>query len=97
MAAWQPILVRGAMPNHQYSLSLIAHQVQNSVVEQRAADGYINATAMCKATGKLMADYTRLKSTKEFLDALAVDMGIPISQLIQTLRDGVQNSAAGAV
>lgn len=88
MAAWQPILVRGAMPNHQYSLSLIAHQVQNSVVEQRAADGYINATAMCKATGKLMADYTRLKSTKEFLDALAVDMGIPISQLIQTLRNG---------
>jgi hypothetical protein len=79
---------RSAMPNHQYSLSLITHQVQNSIVEQRATDGYINATAMCKATGKLMADYTRLKSTKEFMDALAADMGIPISQLIQVLKNG---------
>ena len=43
---------RHTMPSHQYSLSLITHQVQNSIVEQRASDGYINATAMCKAAGK---------------------------------------------
>ncbi|MDR0273884.1 MAG: KilA-N domain-containing protein [Burkholderiaceae bacterium] len=74
------------MPTHQLSLPFIAHHVQNSVVEQRTSDGYINATAMCKAAGKLMADYTRLKSTQEFLDALEPDVGIPISQLIQSLR-----------
>lgn len=76
------------MPEHQLSLTLIAHKMQDSIVEQRAQDGYINATAMCTAAGKLMADFTRLKSTKEFLDELATDMGIPISQLIQALRPG---------
>ena len=43
----------------------------------------INATEMAKAfPGKLIADWTRLKSTKEFLDTLSSVMGIPISQLI---------------
>lgn len=76
------------MPSHQYSLSLIAHQVQNSIVEQRASDGYINATAMCKAAGKLMADYRRLGSTDAFLQALEADMGIPISALVQSVKGG---------
>ncbi len=76
------------MPNHQYSLSLITHQVQNSIVEQRAADGYINATAMCKAAGKLFGHYRANDATDAFLQALEADIGIPISQLIQTLRGG---------
>ena len=43
----------------------------------------INATEMAKAfPGKLIADWNRLKSTKEFLNALSSVMGIPISQLI---------------
>ena len=43
----------------------------------------INATEMAKAfPGKLIADWTRQKSTKEFLNALSSVMGIPISQLI---------------
>ena len=76
------------MPEHQYSLSLISHQVQGSIIEQRAADGYINATAMCKAAGKQMNDYTRLDTTKAFLKELSEDTGIPVSQLIQVLREG---------
>lgn len=76
------------MPSHQYSLSLISHKVQDSIIEQRSEDGYINATAMCKAAGKLMADYNRLSTTKAFLEELSADMGIPISQLIQVLRPG---------
>jgi hypothetical protein len=76
------------MPKHQLSLTLIPHKVAESIVDQRAADGYINATAMCQAAGKLMADYNRLNSTKDFLGELAGDMGIPISQLIQVLRPG---------
>ncbi|MDZ7866831.1 KilA-N domain-containing protein [Acidovorax sp.] len=71
---------------HQFSLSLITHQVQNSVVEQRAIDGYINATAMCKAAGKLFGHYRENDGTKAFLEALELDIGIPISQLIQVLR-----------
>lgn len=76
------------MPSHQYSLSLISHQVQNSIVEQRASDGYINATAMCKAAGKLVADYRRLGSTDAFLQALEADVGIPISALLQSVKGG---------
>ncbi|MBS7778512.1 KilA-N domain-containing protein [Acidovorax sp. CCYZU-2555] len=74
------------MPNHQYSLALITHQVQNSTVEQRAEDGYINATAMCKAAGKLFGHYQENASTKAYLEALEADIGIPISKLIQVLR-----------
>jgi hypothetical protein len=77
------------MPSHhQLSLTLISHKVQNSVVEQRAADGYINATAMCKATGKLIADYLRLTNTKDFLAELSADMGIPISAVVQVNKGG---------
>jgi hypothetical protein len=76
------------MPNHQYSLSLISHTVDKSVIEQRASDGYINATAMCKAAGKQMNDYTRLDTTKAFLQELSSDTGIPVSQLIQVLKEG---------
>ncbi|VTS00504.1 kila-n domain protein : Uncharacterized protein OS=Parabacteroides goldsteinii dnLKV18 GN=C803_01585 PE=4 SV=1: KilA-N [Tuwongella immobilis] len=46
---------------------------------QQRNDGYINATQLCKAAGKLFADYRRSAETKAFLDALGSDMGIPIS------------------
>lgn len=51
-------------------------------------DGYVNATALCKAVGKLMADYTRLRNTQDFLNELASDMGIPISELVQSVKGG---------
>ncbi|SKA90210.1 KilA-N domain-containing protein [Thiothrix eikelboomii] len=55
---------------------------------QRPEDGYMNATAMCQATVKQFADYNRLSATTAFLTALSTDMGIPISELIQTVRGG---------
>lgn len=70
----------------QVELALIPHRVENRIVRQRALDGYINATAMCKAAGKLFGDYSRLRSTKEFLEALSLDMGIPISKLVEQFR-----------
>jgi len=76
---------------HQMSLALITHEINHSPIEQRASDGYINATAMCKAAGKLMGDYLRLESSKAFLQALANDMGIPISKLIQSVRGGLEH------
>lgn len=72
----------------QQKLELIPHQVAGRIIEQRRGDGYINATAMCVATGKLFADYSRLKTTEAFLVALTADMGIPISELIQSVRGG---------
>jgi len=72
----------------QLPLVLIPHKVENALVEQRADDGYINATAMCKAVGKQFGDYTRLASTSDFVSALSADTGIPVSELIQSVRGG---------
>jgi hypothetical protein len=72
----------------QYELDLISHRVDGHLIEQRKADGYINATAMCKAASKLFGDYARIGPTKAFLAELSSDMGIPISELIQSVRGG---------
>ena len=72
----------------QFQLALIAREVDGEVIHLRTKDGYINATAMCKSAGKLLADYTRLKTTQDFFDELSRDMGIPISELIQSFKGG---------
>jgi len=75
-------------PVGEQQLALVPHTYQGSLIQQRAADGYINATAMCKAAGKLWADYNRLAATQAFLAALSSDMGIPISEIVQSIRGG---------
>ena len=72
----------------QREMPMISHEVRNRLISQRAIDGYINATAMCQAEGKAFADYTRLGTTKAYLQALYADMGIPISELIQSVKGG---------
>jgi hypothetical protein len=73
----------------QLPLPLIPRTYHGAVIEQRVRDGYINATAMCKAAGKLVSDYVRVSSTKAFLAELSTDMGIPISELVQSVKGGV--------
>lgn len=75
-------------PQHQTSLSLIAHETDQGIVQQRSSDGYINATALCQAAGKRIGHYLENSSTKGFLAELAADVGIPTSQLIQVLKGG---------
>jgi len=72
----------------QTHLELIPHVVQKEIIQQRVRDGYINATAMCTAAGKAWADYRRLKTTDAYVNALASDMGIPISEIIQSVSGG---------
>ena len=72
----------------QPSLALIPHTYQGQVVRQRSRDGYVNATAMCQAAGKAWADYNRLSSTKAFVEELSTVMGIPITELIQSVIGG---------
>lgn len=80
--------------NHQYSLQLIAHQVHDSIVQQRADDGYINATALCQAAGKRWHNYVRNENTGHFLRALESKTRISVSLLIQQLTsaDGVHST-----
>lgn len=76
------------MHGRQLSLTLIRRQVDNALVEQRTADGYINATAMCQAVGKQFNDYRRLNATEAFILELSAETGIPVSELIQSLKGG---------
>ena len=65
-------------------LPLIYHEIEDEPIEQRAVDGYINATAMCKAAGKRWNNYRRMSATNEFLQALSLDTRISVSNLVQT-------------
>lgn len=72
----------------QPSLDLIPHEYQGQIVRLRSRDGYVNATAMCKAAGKAIADYNRLETTKDFLAELSSEVGIPMAELIQSVSGG---------
>ena len=69
-------------------ITLLPHTYQGSVISQRESDGYINATAMCKAAGREWSHYRGNKSTDEFLTALGGSLGIPVDLLVQTIATG---------
>ncbi|MDM8567731.1 KilA-N domain-containing protein [Candidatus Halobeggiatoa sp. HSG11] len=54
---------------------LITRDFHGATIRQRS-DGYLNATDMCQASGKLFKDYRRLKSTQEYLDVFSLKGGI---------------------
>ncbi len=68
----------------QYEFELVDHAYGGEVIRQRARDGYVNATAMCRAAGKDWSEYRRLKGTNEFLAVLALGLGILQDQLTVT-------------
>ena len=58
------------------------------IVSSRKGDGYINATELCKAGNKKFNDWNRLDTTKDLIDVLSADAGIPVSGLIETKKGG---------
>jgi hypothetical protein len=72
----------------QGELPLIEHDHHGRLIRQRAKDGYINATAMCKAAERRWSHYAENASTKSFVKVLASKTGIPASTLIQSLTGG---------
>ena len=75
------------MPTHQYSLTLIAHRVNNSIIQQRSADGYINATQLCQVAGKQWHNYVRNETTGHFMRALEAKTRIRVLDLYQQVTD----------
>lgn len=70
-------------------MSIIARAAGSSVIGQQQEDGYVNLTAMAKASGKKINDYLRLKSVKAFLEELSTETGIiPASALIEIRKGG---------
>lgn len=72
----------------QLALPLVRYEIEREVIHQRVRDGYVNATAMCKAGGKLFNDYSRLKTTGPFLGVLSGSTGIPVDLLVSTVMTG---------
>jgi hypothetical protein len=72
----------------QYELPYIPYRIDGEIVTLRQRDGYINATAMCKAAGREFKHYNKNKQTKAFLAELSAEVGILTTELIQTLSGG---------
>jgi len=71
--------------NHR---ELIPHMIEGEVISLRAKDGYVHATAMCKAAGKLWNNYWRNDATQAFLEELSAVTRIRVTELIQQVRGG---------
>ena len=71
---------------HQYKLPIIHHEIERSPINQRATDGYINTTEMCKAAGKRFHNYSRLVTTNDYLEALSLETRISVSKLTHTIK-----------
>lgn len=72
-------------------MSIIALQSRSwngTPIQRRTTDGFVNATAMCKANGKQWNDYWRTDRATEYLEALSTETGIPVSKLCLSLRGG---------
>lgn len=61
----------------------------NDIITQRITDGYINATAMCKAANKTWSNYVRLTGTKAFISELSSVLQISQDGLIQSIQGGI--------
>ena len=60
--------------------------LNNVSITSRPIDHYVNATQLCQAGGKKFSHWFSLDSTKELINALESDAGIPASQLIDTKK-----------
>ena len=68
--------------------NLISRSWNGTPIQRRTTDGYVNATAMCKANGKQFNDYFRTDRASEYLEALSAETGISVSNLCLTTKGG---------
>lgn len=77
------------MSKKDRSQALIAYEFNSKIFNQRKTDGYIDATGMCQAAGKMLGHYLENKKTKSFIKTLSLAIGIPIAELIQIVMGGL--------
>lgn len=68
--------------------SFVVRVWNDTPISRRTTDGYVNATAMCKANGKQWNDYWRTDRATAYLEALCTETGIPVSNLCLSLKGG---------
>ena len=68
--------------NHSTALIVRELQTENGVVEiGQRSDGFVNVTRLCQAKGKEYSNWWLNKSSKEYVEALSLDLGIPRTEL----------------
>jgi hypothetical protein len=70
--------------------------LNNVVITSRPIDHYVNATQLCQAGEKKFSHWFSLETTKELINELSADAGIPASGLIETKRGGNDKSTQGS-
>jgi len=64
--------------------ALVSRSWNGTPISRRTTDGYVNATAMCKANKKRWSDYRESDRCQLYLDALSQTTEIPVFDLIQS-------------
>lgn len=67
-------------PNNEQIMIL---KLNNVNITRRESDGYINATELCKAGGKLIAKYNENIRSKAFIKVLSLSIRIRIDELVK--------------
>ena len=68
--------------------ALISRSWNGTPISRRMTDGYVNATAMCKANGKRWKDYRESDRCQLYLDALESVAGISVHALVESRSGG---------
>ena len=95
------------IPLHEKMSSIIIEEIKeeveysnitlnNVVISSRPIDHYVNATQLCQAGGKKFSHWFSLDTTKELLNELSADAGIPASALVETKRGGNNKTIQGS-
>ncbi len=70
--------------------------LNNVVISSRPIDHYVNATQLCQAGGKKFNDWFRLDTTKELMNELSSDAGIPASLFVEANRGRTSKYTQGS-
>jgi hypothetical protein len=68
--------------------ALVSRSWNGTPISRRTTDGYVNATAMCKANGKRWKDYRESDRCQLYLDALESVAGISVHALVESRSGG---------
>lgn len=67
---------------------LVSRSWNGTPISRRTTDGYVNATAMCRANEKRWSKYRESERAAEYLEALSTEVRIPVYGLIQAQTGG---------
>ena len=67
---------------------IVPHHIDGHLIAQRKSDGYVNATAMCKAAGKEWSNYKQNADTRAVVASLSRSLQIRRDLLILTITTG---------